>query len=68
MASLDSQMYRLSAYQTNQSFSDRYGSELLAEMKKNTEAVKKNKSNVVVYPQKVDIPYDIWKFNNHKWN
>lgn len=46
---------------------DRYGKELLEELKRNTEAVKKQKNGVVVNMPKIDIPYEIWKSKNTNW-
>lgn len=68
MMSLDMEMDKTKNYQVNQTFTDRYGAELLEEMRRNTEAIKKNKGSVVVYPQKIDIPHQVWKSGNVNWS
>jgi tape measure domain-containing protein len=44
-----------------------YGKDLLDELKRNTQAIEKNKGNIIVQSPKMDLGYEIWKMNNLNW-
>lgn len=67
LASLDMEGKKAKNYQGNDAFNARYDAELLEELRRNTEATKKNKSNVVVQ-NNIDLGHEIWKLSNLKWN
>jgi hypothetical protein len=67
MSSLDMEANKAKNYQGNDAFNARYDAELLEELRRNTEATKKNKSNVVVQ-NNIDLGHEIWKLSNIKWN
>lgn len=66
MSSLDMEVNKAKNYQGNDAFNARYDAELLEELRRNTEATKKNKSNVVVQ-NNIDLGHEIWKLSNIKW-
>ncbi len=66
MASLDMEANKAKKYQGAEAFNARYDAELLEELRRNTEATKKNKSNVVVQ-NNIDLGHEIWKLSNIKW-
>lgn len=66
LASLDMEGKKAKNYQGNDAFNARYDAELLEELRRNTEATKKNKSNVVVQ-NNIDLGHEIWKLSNIKW-
>lgn len=66
MASLDMEVNKAKNYQGSNAFDARYDAELLEELRRNTEATKKNKSNVVVQ-NNIDLGHEIWKLSNIKW-
>lgn len=66
LASLDIEAGKAKNYKGNDAFSARYDAELLEELRRNTEATKKNKSNVVVQ-NNIDLGHEIWKLSNIKW-
>ena len=66
MASLDMEANKAKNYQGAEVFNARYDAELLEELRRNTEATKKNKSNVVVQ-NNIDLGHEIWKLSNIKW-
>ena len=67
LASLDMEGKKAKNYQGADAFNARYDAELLEELRRNTEATKKNKSNVVVQ-NNIDLGHEIWKLSNIKWN
>ena len=67
LASLDMEANKGKNYQGNESFNARYDAELLEELRRNTEATKKNKSNVTIQ-NNIDLGHEIWKLSNIKWN
>jgi TP901 family phage tail tape measure protein len=67
MASIDMQGRKMSDFQASQYF-DSNNKELLAELKRNTEAVKNNKSNIVINTPKIDINHHLWKSKNTNWS
>jgi TP901 family phage tail tape measure protein len=67
MASLDMEANKAKNYQGADAFNARYDAELLEELRRNTEATKKNKSNVVIQ-NNIDLGHEIWKLSNIKWN
>lgn len=66
MSSLDMEVNKAKNYQGAEAFNSRYDAELLEELRRNTEATKKNKSNVVVQ-NNIDLGHEIWKLSNIKW-
>jgi hypothetical protein len=68
MSSIDMQGRKMSDFQATQNFENAYGKELLEELKKNTEAVKRQKTGTVVNVPKLDINYHLWKMKNTNWN
>jgi len=66
MSSLDMEANKAKNYQGAEVFNARYDAELLEELRRNTEATKKNKSNVVVQ-NNIDLGHEIWKLSNIKW-
>ncbi|WP_324069820.1 MAG: phage tail tape measure protein [Flavobacterium sp.] len=66
LASLDMEANKGKNYQGNESFNARYDAELLEELRRNTEATKKNKSNVTIQ-NNIDLGHEIWKLSNIKW-
>jgi TP901 family phage tail tape measure protein len=66
MASLDMESNKAKSYKGSNAFDARYDAELLEELRRNTEATKKNKSNVVVQ-NNIDLGHEIWKLSNIKW-
>lgn len=66
MSSLDMEVNKAKNYQGADAFNSRYDAELLEELRRNTEATKKNKSNVVVQ-NNIDLGHEIWKLSNVKW-
>lgn len=66
MASLDMEANKAKNYQGSNAFDARYDAELLEELRRNTEATKKNKSNVIVQ-NNIDFGHEIWKLSNIKW-
>lgn len=66
LASLDMEMNKSKNYKGADAFNARYDAELLEELRRNTEATKKNKSNVVVQ-NNIDLGHEIWKLSNIKW-
>lgn len=66
MSSLDMEVNKAKNYQGAEAFNARYDAELLEELRRNTEATKKNKSNVVVQ-NNIDLGHEIWKLSNIKW-
>lgn len=66
MSSLDMEANKAKNYQGAEAFNARYDAELLEELRRNTEATKKNKSNVVVQ-NNIDLGHEIWKLSNIKW-
>jgi len=67
MANIQMQGRKMSEFQANQYFNTD-NKELLEELKRNTDAVKKNKSTVVVNQSKLDINHHLWKMKNTNWN
>lgn len=68
MASLDKESNRLSEYQTLLSFNDRYSKEIFEELKRNTNAVKKQKQFRNISQKQIDLNYEFWKQANIKWH
>ena len=66
LASLDNQVNKMSAYNSGSNFNNRLDTELLEELKKNTRATERSKSNVNIQ-NNIDIGHEIWKFSNVKW-
>jgi len=67
MANIQMQGRKMSEFQANQYFNTD-NKELLEELKRNTRAVEKNKSTVVVNQSKLDINHHLWKMKNTNWN
>ncbi|HEX8576980.1 MAG TPA: phage tail tape measure protein [Flavobacterium sp.] len=55
-------------YQVNIEFEKTYGKDLLDELKRNTKAIEKNKSNVTVNIPKIDFTHELWKMKNKNWS
>lgn len=68
MASLNMQGRKSTEFQANYEFEKAYGKELLEELKRNTKATEKNKQNIIIKTQSVDIPHAIWKSKNTNWS
>jgi NADPH-dependent 7-cyano-7-deazaguanine reductase QueF-like protein len=66
LASLDMEGKKAKNYQGADAFNARYDAKLLEELRRNTEATKKNKSNLVVQ-NNIDFGHEIWKLSNIKW-
>lgn len=58
---------RMNDFQAMQN-EEKYGKEMLEELKKNTKAIEKNKSNIHFHAPKIDIPHAMWASNNKNWN
>lgn len=67
MASIQMQGKKMDQVTTNKAFDNAYSKEIVNELRKNTEAVKRSKSNVNIQ-NNVDIGHEIWKMSNIKWN
>jgi TP901 family phage tail tape measure protein len=67
MASIDMQGRKMSDFQATQYFESN-NKELLEELKRNTRAIEKNKSNIVFNAPKLDINHHLWKMKNTNWN
>ena len=67
MSSLNMEGRKMSDFLATQSFDSVYGKEMLNELKRNTRAIEKNKSNVVVNAPKLDINHHLWKMGNTNW-
>jgi hypothetical protein len=67
MASIDMQGRKMSNFQATQYFESN-NRELLEELKRNTRAIEKNKSNIVFNAPKIDINHHLWKSKNTNWN
>ena len=68
MASLNMQGRKSTEFQANYEFEKAYGKELLEELKRNTKATEKNKQNIIIKTQSVDIPHAIWKSKITNWS
>ncbi len=68
LTSIDLQGRKVSAFQAEKTFNNQYDKEILEELKRNTDAINKNKSSVVVHIPKLDIGHEIWKLKNTNWS
>lgn len=67
IASIDMQGRKMNDFQASQYFESN-NKELLEELKRNTRAIEKNKSNIVFNAPKLDINHHLWKIKNTNWN
>ena len=65
---IDMQGRKATEYQANIEFEKTYGKELLEELKRNTKAIEKNKSNVIINVPKTDFAHELWKMKNKNWS
>ena len=68
LTSIDLQGRKASAFQAEKTFNNQYDKEILEELKRNTDAINKNKSSIVVHVPKLDIGHEIWKLKNTNWS
>lgn len=67
MASIQIQGKKMDQVTSSKTFDNAYSKEIVDELKKNTEAVKRNKANIHIQ-NNIDIGYEIWKMCNTKWH
>lgn len=58
---------RMNDFQLIQS-NEKYGKEMLEELKRNTRAIEKQKKGSVINMPKIDLNYHLWKKGNTNWN
>lgn len=68
MASLDIQLGKVNEYQASLIFNDRYSKEILEELKRNTEAVKRQKKSKQSNSKTIDLNHEFWKRSITKWH
>lgn len=68
VASINMEGRKTNAFQASQNFDNAFSKEMLNELKKNTKAVEKNKSTIIVKAPKLDINYHLWRMKNTNWS